>query len=266
MLPHLIASHSQKKERAEAIGEVLRNTDYDVIFFQEAFHPLARKKILAALREKFPYQMGPANQRRLSLIASSGLWVFSRYPIVRREAIVYQHRFGVDALSRKGALLVELNVDGQPLQVVGTHLQNCGSPTLKRKQCMELFDRLVRPAMRDGVPQVICGDFNIDRYRQTSDYDFMLGTLDARDSNTDPAAYSYDRVNNDMRTEKGDGKDLIDYILIRENGGTVAATPALVRFQKRWRPAHSDLSDHYSVSAEIRFTPRPVTSLALLKE
>src|SRR5258707_6150224 len=82
MLPHLVASHSNKKERAEVIGEMLAACDYDVIFFQEAFHPLARNKIFAYLKDKFPYQAGPANKKLLSLETNSGLWIFSRYPIV----------------------------------------------------------------------------------------------------------------------------------------------------------------------------------------
>jgi len=78
MLPHLVAAHSNKSERATVIGETLMRSDYDVIFFQEAFHSTARNKILTQLQNKFPYHAGPANRRFFSLKTNSGLWIFSK--------------------------------------------------------------------------------------------------------------------------------------------------------------------------------------------
>src|SRR5579871_1250600 len=126
MLPPLVATHSGKKQRAIAIGEMLKNGDYDAVFFQEAFHRRARRLILSQLEGKYPYAAGPANKKLFSIKVSSGLWMLSRYPIVHSEAIAYKNKFGIDALSRKGAMLVELNVEGQHIQIAGTHLQNCG--------------------------------------------------------------------------------------------------------------------------------------------
>lgn len=253
MLPHLIASGTFKKERAKAIGNVLLSSDYDVVFFQEAFHPAARKRILSALQKQFPYHAGPANQKRFSVKANSGLWVFSRYPILKTQSITYRNRYGIDAMSRKGALLVELDVDGDRLQVAGTHLQNCGAPWLRQLQCVEFFERLLKPMTADGVPQIICGDFNIDRYSSEKEYRSMLRALDAKDLNENKQ-YTYDRINNDLRNEKGLKNDLIDYILIRNNGKSMWATNQVVRLKGMYNLRLSDLSDHYSLQAEISFT------------
>src|SRR5579859_3284214 len=73
MLPHLVASQSSKKKRAQAIGETLTAGDFDVIIFQEAFHSTARCKILAQLQTRFPYQAGPANKKLFSFKVNSGL-------------------------------------------------------------------------------------------------------------------------------------------------------------------------------------------------
>ncbi len=254
MLPHLVASHSQKKERAKAIGQALSTSDYDVVFFQEAFHPMARKKIFEELKKKFPFHAGPANKKWYSLKANSGLWVFSRYPIATSQSIVYKNRYGVDALSRKGALLVELDVEGQHIQVAGTHLQNCGPVWLRQAQCVEFYKRLLKPNSREGVPQIICGDFNIDRYTTQEDYRFMLQALDAKDSNFEASQYSYDRTNNDLHIEKGTNKDLIDYILFRNNGGLAICSNSVAPIKRKWCALHSDLSDHYSLQAEIDFS------------
>lgn len=45
-----------KKPRAEAIGQILASSDYDVIVFQEAFDGKARKIISRLLQPAFPFQ------------------------------------------------------------------------------------------------------------------------------------------------------------------------------------------------------------------
>ena len=254
MLPHFVATHSNKKERATAIGKTLLESDYDVIFFQEAFHPIARNRILDQLEEKYPFHAGPANKKFFSLKTNSGLWIFSRYPILYSQSIIYKNKFGVDALSRKGALLVEIDVNGQRIQIAGTHLQNCGPDWLRQAQCVEFYKRLIKPNAREGVPQIICGDFNIDRHSTLEDYQFMLHALDAEDSNHDLNQFSYDRVDNDLYVEKGQRRDLIDYILFRNNGAIAICSNEVVPIKRKWSSIHSDLSDHYALQAEISFS------------
>lgn len=253
MLPHFIASGSGKIDRARAIGETLSASDYDVIFFQEAFHPKSRKMIINQLISQFPYHSGPANKQVISPKANSGLWIFSKYPIVSTAAIRYKTRYGIDAFSRKGALLVTLNMNGALVQVAGTHLQNCGPDWLKKMQCVELYERLIKPSQQPNVPQIICGDFNIDRCKQTESYKMMLSLLDAQDTNSDSTSFTYDRISNQLRNEEGNDHDLIDYILIRRNGMNLHWATQVTRFTKRWHRNYNELSDHYSLQSVIRF-------------
>lgn len=242
-----------KVQRAEAIGQLLASKDYDVIVFQEAFHQPARKTISRLLQPAYPFQAGPANSRLLSLRTNSGIWIFSKHPIVSAWAIEFQTRGGVDALSRKGALLVELNVNGQIIQVIGTHLQNSGEQWLKHGQCVELFHKLLKTHHRPGVPQVVCGDFNIDRHTATENYRQMLQTLDARNE-LDSGKYTYDRANNDLKVEPGSKCELLDFILTRSNDAVLECTQKSIRrFRQQWHSRHMDLSDHYSVEAQISF-------------
>ncbi len=255
MLPHLVATHSSKKERAKGIGNLLKASDYDVIVFQEAFHPLARKKIFQLLSKNFPYQAGPANRKLFSLKTNSGIWVFSKHPIVSHQSIIYKNRSGVDALSRKGGLLVEIDAQGQHIQIAGTHLQNSGKVWLRHAQCVEFYERLLKPAMREGVPQIICGDFNIDRNTARESYQFMLQSLDAEDGSINSKnQFSYDRLNNDLQVEKGTRQDLIDYILFRQNGGQANCINTIKVLKRKWRDNHEDLSDHYPLEAEVYFS------------
>lgn len=254
-----------KVQRAEAIGQLLASRDYDVIVFQEAFHHSARKTISRHLQPAYPFQAGPANSHSLSLRTNSGIWIFSKHPILNASAIEFQTREGVDALSRKGALLVELNVSGQIIQVIGTHLQNSGEQWLKQSQCEELFYRLLQIHQRTGIPQVVCGDFNIDQHTATENYQLMLQTLDVRNE-LDSGNYSYDRVNNDLQVEPGSKCERLDFIFTRSNDSILECTQkAIKRFRQQWHSHHQDLSDHYSVEAQISFRNSFNTLLAYLE-
>jgi endonuclease/exonuclease/phosphatase family metal-dependent hydrolase len=243
-------------ERSLAIGSMLSSGEYDVIVFQEAFHAAARKKIRDQLKHVYRYEAGPANASRFSLRTNSGLWIWSKHPIVMQQEIMFRTRYGVDAMSRKGGLLIELDVRGCRVQVVATHLQNAGRGALKQMQCEELFARLLAREQREGVPQIICGDFNVDRHHAPDAYQGMLASLDVNDGELAAESFSYDRITNDLNVEPGDQRELIDFIFIRENTSIVTRlTYAVKRFRFKWHTKHEDLSDHYALESEIDLYP-----------
>jgi sphingomyelin phosphodiesterase len=253
MLPGIVPVKG-RVDRAEAIGEVLSKGEYDVIVFQEAFHHGARKKILESLSAVYPYQSGPANLKALSYKTNSGLWIFSKYPIVSSHAMIFKNRSGIDAFSRKGALLTEINIDNNIVQVVGTHLQSSGPDWIRHSQCVEFYHRLLKPYYKDGVPQIICGDFNIAKNNDEV-YHQMLQTLGAVDGEmSGELPFSYDRLHNDLQVDKGTKQDLIDYILIRNHDNHDEASDLTRRIRplrKQWCREHNDLSDHYALEAEL---------------
>ena len=262
MLPSIVKA-TGKAQRTELIGRALKDSDYDVIVFQEAFQRKARKKIFDQLKEAFPYQAGPANQKLISYRTNSGLWIFSKHPIVATQSIVFKNRSGVDAFSRKGGLIAELSVHGTLVQIAATHLQNSGQPWVRQSQCVEFYNRLLKPFQKDGVPQIICGDFNINRERE-EEYNFMLQTLHANDGElAGEQKYTYDLANNDLQVEEGTSKDLIDYILIHDANSQFLSTSRQVRILKQhWNSKHADLSDHYALEAEVQFAiPLFISSL-----
>ncbi len=253
MLPSIVTVKG-KEARAIAIGKTLRDSDYDVIVFQEAFQRKARKRIFNQLKERFPYQTGPANQKLISCKTNSGIWIFSKHPIMEAHSIIFKNRSGVDALSRKGALIAEIMVDKTHIQIAGTHLQNSGHAWIRQSQCVEFYNRLLKPFYREGVPQIVCGDFNINREKE-EEYNFMLQTLRATDGELNGAQqHTYDRSQNDLHVEQGDKKDLIDYILIRDQENQFASTSRQIKMiRENWASDHNDLSDHFALEAEIKF-------------
>jgi len=262
MLPGVLSNLNGR--RAEAIGKWLADSDYDIVVFQEAFCPLARRKIRRLLETRFPYQAGPANQKLFSFKTNSGLWIFSTYPILSSQSIIFKNRHGWDALSRKGALIVEIDVNGASVQIAATHLQNSGGAWRRHAQCVEFYERLLKPNKKDCTPQLLCGDFNINKNSSEDSYHFMLTTLDASDGDlTGDNKFTYDRLNNDLHVEKGTGKDLIDYILLRKNGAWMDSPHRQIKVIKnRWHAHHEDLSDHYALEAEIHFTNFPAVITA----
>jgi len=260
MLPGFL-SHG-KKSRAEAIGRILASSDYDIIVFQEAFDANARNILSRFLQPAFPFEAGPANRKMISLKTNSGIWVFSKYPIRNTTSITFHTRVGVDALSRKGALLVEVEIDDQVIQVVGTHLQNAGKDWLRYSQCVELNQRLLAPLQRPGIPQILCGDFNIDRYRNTEGYTYMLNVLGASDGRLMGSEFfSFDRPNNDISA--GHERDLIDYVLLRHPQGPPVAVERRIRIIRHaWRAGRQDLSDHFAVEADVSITGSPTIASA----
>lgn len=248
-----------KMPRAEAIGQLLSDSDYDVIVFQEAFHGKSRRIISRHLLPAFSFQAGPAKHKLFSFRANSGIWIASRHPILYADEITFVTRKGIDGFSRKGALLVELLIEGQRVQIIGTHLQNAGGDWLRHSQCVELSSRLLRPHEEIDVPQVVCGDFNIDRHRNTKSYEYMLQVLDASDGMpSGPLMYSYDKVNNDLRTESGNERDLIDYVLIRQSPKAGLTERRIRVFRHPWRRHSVDLSDHFALEADL-VLPAPQT-------
>lgn len=251
MLPSILGKGTAS--RAGAIGKLLASCDYDVIVFQEAFDGTSRKIISQLLQPAFSFQAGPANQKSLSLKTHSGIWIISKYPILNSASIIFETRTGIDAFSRKGALLTEIEVHGQRVQIIGTHLQNSGGDWLRHSQCVELYNRLLKPHEQLGVPQIVCGDFNIDRYRSEESYRYMLQVLDASDGVTSGSTrFSYDRQNNDLTMESGTRQDLIDYVLLRQSPGHNTPTERRIRiFRHPWRKGIRDLSDHFAMEAEV---------------
>lgn len=249
--------------RAEVIGALLASGNYDVIILQEAFHRRARKIIGRMTRSKYPFRAGPANQRLFSVKTHSGIWILSKHPIVDSREIIFTAHHGVDGLARKGALLVELDMAGQKLQVVGTHLQNSADPFLRHSQCAELYRGLLAEYQKPSVAQIICGDFNIDRYRSGDDYTAMLETLDVSDGKLeDDHLFSYDRLNNDLHVESGMRQDLIDYILFRPNRTWLECrNRRIMVFRRSWHARHMDLSDHFAMEAEVWLSDAGVAAL-----
>ena len=247
MLPP-IALRSAKLERAAAIAEVIANTDYDIVVFQEAFHPTARTIIANKLKKVFPNMYGPVNPGS-GLKTSSGLWILSKIPLKQLKAIRYNDCEGYDCFSKKGAVLLQGELKGKTFQLIGTHLQSSGPQSLRSKQCRQIRDELEAPFQENNVLQIICGDFNTYD-SDSSGYNSMIKILGAEDGG----------ICGDVCNTYRGCNDRIDYIFVRRNGIQVKRILRDVRmFHYAWKGQHNknihspELSDHNAMELAIEF-------------
>lgn len=248
MLPPL-AKITGKRQRAEVIADLLRDSDWDILVFQEAFHPAARRRLSRGLAQSFPYGIGPAN-RKFSIRTNSGIWMLSRHPIKELGVIDYEECQGLDdCFARKGSLLVEMDFHGKTIQVLGTHLQAGGPQSIRHSQYEEmriLLDAHAKP----GIPQLVCGDMNTNK-AVIDHYEDMLATLDAEDGPfIGPQQFTADGQGNDLCGSKD--RSVIDYIFLRRQGASVHGVKRWIpRIRQRWSSLHQDLSDHNPVAIEL---------------
>ena len=242
------------QKRAKIIPLPLIDDLVDVIIFQEAFDNRIAAKLRKALRKTFPYQTRQAN-RVPGFKTNSGVMILSKYPLTELGSVDFTDCEKEDCWAHKGALLVEIELPGQIIQVLGTHLEAGGGPVIKTNQYKEIKG-LTDLHQKSGIPQLLCGDFNT----HVSDkelYQTMLSTLDASDGPiSGEIKYTAGKYQNDLfpvekRKEIG---EVIDFILYRGQGIQPSSMERFVRIYKiQWHPQHENLSDHHAVLMKIRF-------------
>ena len=249
MLPKIVVRKG-KEERALAIVEQIKNNDFDVIVFQEAFLPKARKIIGEGLATLYPYTYGPANNSK-NIKTNSGVWVISKMPLKQLETIQFKNCTGFDCFARKGAIMLEGEWEGKPFQVLGTHLQADQFTEIREKQMDQIYLELLNKYKRDDVPQIICGDLNTET-DINEHYCAMLDCLDAENGDISGIEKcTYDGVNNPIAQSYGaKSKTTYDYILVRKNG---SAMSSIKRFVSVLKKGKKHLSDHYGVVCELKF-------------
>lgn len=257
MLPYCSIIHGSLT-RARAIADKLANSDYDIIVFQEAFNFRARGILKRLLEKSYPFMYGPVNQPVLSLGTSSGIWIISKIPLKYVDAFRFKNRYGIDAMARKGAAMFEGIWDGQLFQLVGTHLQANSPDNFRRNQCIEIAYFLKKYA-KLNVPQIVCGDFNIEM-ADADNYQFMMQTLEVQNGSLEGhIQVSYDEVENKLAFQPNGKRQMIDYILLRNAHVVDRIKRGIAVIRSMEKDKLLELSDHYAVEASILFnTPSQI--------
>lgn len=255
MLPIFLKKHSHgPMKRARIIPQHIIQDQIDIIVFQEAFDFWPRRAIHKRLKDHYPYHIGPANKGIFR--TNSGILIYSKFPIRHLGEVDFEDCEGNDCMAKKGALLVEGMHNGIKFQVLGTHLEAGGPPEIKHNQYQEIRD-LIDQHRQDGVPQILCGDFNTHRGRDDGLYNRMIKTVDAEDGPffsriKHTAGGIMEKSPEKLAKKRKKGGQVIDFALYRGNGHSAQWMERYVRdYKERWSADQNELSDHLAVLLRI---------------
>lgn len=263
MLPY-ISLFNRNADRAEVIADKLEYSDYQIIIFQEAFSNKCRDILAKRLAKEYPFQYGPINKSLFTVRTNSGLWVVSKIPLTQLGKIKFSISSGYDIIARKGAVLFQGNYKGSPFQLLTTHLQADNSQEIRAKQCSEIKDHLLNQFYNPNIPQLICGDFNIEMNDRLN-YQQMLHTLGANNGEiSGDVKFTYDEMNNTLARSASGKKCVIDYILVRNEQWIGHIERKVQTFYTKIGRRSSNLSDHYAMEANINFNIAPLDKVLLV--
>ncbi len=254
MLPRQfnIAIKHYPLKRVKFITEKILSDSIDIVCFQELFDKKVNKRMKAELSKQFPYVIGPANNNKSIFRLNSGVIFYSRYPIREIESVAFSDCQEEDCVAKKGVLLVEANVNGKIIQLLGTHMNAAGGEDVKVKQLKQIRS-LIEKHSKSGIPQFICGDFNIKKTNKRL-YQLMLDFFKASDGPiSGELQNTFDPTNNDMCEKEKEEAQLIDFIFFRANEykESRASIRKIIRYRKSWGKKNQDLSDHFALLMEV---------------
>jgi len=106
-------------------------------------------------------------------VIDGGVVILSKYPIIAKDALIYDHGVASDVLAAKGALYAKIKLkEGCCFHLFATHLQatyydpkslkvSSTFEAIRVSQLLELQEFIKRKTMNDSLPIILVGDFNV---------------------------------------------------------------------------------------------------------
>ncbi|MET9467832.1 sphingomyelin phosphodiesterase [Streptomyces sp. NPDC006544] len=227
--------------RAAEIPKASFFQGHDVVVVQEAFDNGASDALKANASAQYPYQTPVVGRGKSGWDATGGAYssttpedggvaILSKWPVLRKEQVVYKDACGADWWSNKGFAYVVLNVNGAKVHVVGTHAQST-DPGCGAGEAAQMRARQFRTidAFLDGknIPAneqvIVAGDMNVDS--RSAEYASMLADADLAGSDTRTGhPYSFDTALNSIANYRypTDPREDLDYVLYRKGNARPA--------------------------------------------
>lgn len=244
-LPSLLGK--DRKARFDRLGQTLN--DYDIVTLQETF-----SNDIEILRKstRFPYHMRWNNT---GLRMGSGLYVLSKYPIIRNDFRQFGNCTVADCLARKGVLFTRIDhpVLGA-VDVYTTHYQAEAKPVAEKIR-IEEDNKVMQEFVSQNnspYPTIITGDFNgKPDFPEYLDLNRRLPLIDTwRTANPNQPGYTSD-PSNLYKAGKEQGAR-IDYIFVLKQN-TYKTTVQEVQVTHNKPVEGFFISDHFGVSAKLKF-------------
>ncbi len=248
----------------------------DVVVLQEAFDNSASDALKARAAGQYPYQTPVVGRSTSGWDATGGAYasttpedggvtVLSKWPIVRKEQVVFKDACGADRWSNKGFAYVVLNVAGTKVHVVGTHTQStdggcaAGEAAADRSRQLRQIDAFLDGKNIPAGEQVLlAGDLNVDS--RSDEYRSLLADADVAPADHRTGhPYSFDTKENSIAAYRypTDPREDLDHVLHRNGHARPQGwTNTVVKEQSApWKVSswgkeytYTNLSDHYPLT------------------
>ena len=255
MLPKPI-HFSKQRERVPLIVDELEKLDHDIVFLNEAFTNGFRNLAMIRLQKKYPYQEYLRKSRRLFQFFNSGVIVFSKHPFEVLGWHYYSECTLADCFASKGVMLIEVTTPkGNKVHIAATHMQaeNTNRAYDVRKSQLIEIKSLLDSYSRQGIPQLLVGDLNIDGTIDR-EYPGALELLGMKSTFPEGPILTTNGFGIPCYNVKPtEHPEWLDHIWIKEMGTEAKVT------QKKVRPiaammspgTECSLSDHHAVEANL---------------
>lgn len=244
---------SYQAERTKLISELLNNSDYDIIFLQEAFPGSFHDHLFGVTKKKYPHQYYLKRPFISHTVFGSGVYVMSRFPIKSKKKAIYDSCRGADCFAAKGVLLATFELPGgKEIQIGNTHLQagrDAKGSKIRLKQ-IEQIRKLFNESAKPGVTQILLGDINID-----AKHEDFLKALSLLNMESSALSGDLDHTNGfpiSCYNKPGDNvKEWIDHILVSKNSDIKLTNKKVIVYKAVLEGRECPLSDHYALEATL---------------
>lgn len=249
MLPSPI-KNSLQHSRDIAIPELLKDSDYDIMFFQEAFTYKFRQSMIKRLSDKYPHNYYLKGSKFISAFGS-GVFVMSKHPFTVLDKITYKACSGADCYANKGTAIVELELpSGKMVHFAPTHLNASRDKAEVRNQQLKQVRELFARTAKRGVPQVFLGDLNIaaghPEFHESLETLNMAATPLIGEHQTTSG-----RVNECFKTTKN--SHWLDHMWVNADKFNVNSTIEVIPTEFEAKGKTCPLSDHHAIAGYLTF-------------
>ncbi len=258
MLPNAMGvfSSSLRKKQRERLPWIVahcQQKDYDVIVFQEVFDVQIKAKIRKALRATYPHQVN--TKTKFGRFTSNGILIVSKLKMEYIDHVIYTKGAHEDGMAAKGCTLVEVEKEGEKLQIAGTHLQAGNSDAAKQHRASQYLSikQLIDKHQAAEKPLLVVGDMNTAK-ADTARYELMLASLQVEDFDLDDdSPYTIDNKNSWNRGQKVPKQ--LDYIFLQKRQTqTRILHQQIIRPRQLYKGQWMDLADHYGIVGAVELS------------
>ncbi|MGB0895029.1 MAG: sphingomyelin phosphodiesterase [Parashewanella sp.] len=231
--------------------------NYDVLALEGLFDRKPTETLHTALLKEYPYQTAKIRQRGVPIQA--GIYILSRYPIAKQDAVFYKTCKGFQCLATNAAIYTEIIKNGQKYHIFDTHIQS-GNTDAQVQARMDQVTELSRFIQSQHIPKeepiIIAGNFNIDMLHQPLNYQDMLTLLNSTHPDSTGYSLTYDSDVNKWADPFHPVHGYVDYLLYDNDHLTPISANLNVITPRSTIPAlwnYWDLSSHFAVEGFFEY-------------